>query len=404
MTEASLNIRRAANQEAIAPLIELCKAGRLFDVQTWIAEGNPVNAPPPPEKGHRPKTPLEYAIDRGFHSLVQVLLEGGAIQEPAGDDAPIYRALQAKRLDIVQLLVEHDFDPRTVDMHQVFGTWDPKIMDYFIERGAEIRAGQPFAWALCNRIRTALGVYKRHREQMPELQQQADIALRHHCAEGNLKWVSLMLWAGADPFTPGFSHPEEEVDEDDEPWSAVGLAALLGHYEVFSLKPIRAGLPGPNPSEFVRYLTHGKGVEVLKSLLEKGLDPNDQPDGGCSAIEPCLESMSWDYVPSSYGRFWDGHRGARKADTPRAREHIKAIHLLVRHGAKWKPADKKEIESARRSLLKLEPDYTLEFVWIMAKYQACTFETVQELLRTPTIKSHMASHRERLQELLACWE
>ncbi len=403
MSDPSPAILRAESYGDLAPLIELCKAGRLFEVQTWIAEGRPVNAPPPPEKGQRPKTPLEYAIDRGFHSLVQVLLEGGAAQEPEGHDAPMYRALQAKRFDIVQLLVEHGFDPEAVDMHRVFSSWDPKIMNFFIERGAEIRAGHPFAWALCNRIRTAVGVYKRCREQVPELQEQADIALRHHCAEGNLKWVSLMLWAGADPFTPGVDRPEEEVDEDDERWSAVGLAALLGHYEILSLKPIRSKLPGPNPAEFVRHLTRGKGVDVLKHLLEKGLDPNDQADGGCSAIGPCLESMSWDYVPNSSGGFLDGNRGARKADTARTRDHLRAIHLLVSHGAEWKPADKKEIESARRSLLKLVPDYTVEFVWIMAKHRACTLESVQELLRTPTIKAHTAGHRERLQEMLASW-
>jgi hypothetical protein len=403
-SEQSSVVHRAASHEAIAPLIDLCKAGRLFEVQAWIAAGQPVNAPPPPKKGQCPKAPLEIAIDRGFHSLVLVLLEGGAVQEPAGYGAPIYRALNARRLDIVQLLVDHGFDQTTIEMDQVFATWDPAIMEFFIDRGADIRNGQPFAAALCDRIRTALGVYKRCRQRIPELQEQADIALRHHCYEGNMKWVSLMLWAGADPFARGGMEPNEVRDEeDDEGLSALGWAALSSHYDVFALKPIRSKLPGPHAAEFLRYLTEGKGLEVLKSMLEKGLNPNDQEGGGCSAIGYCLERMSWDWTSRTYLAPWEQRASKRTVDTHRTREHLKAIHLLAKHGAKWKPADKRAIDSARRSLLKLIPDYTTEFVWIMARHQACTLESVQELLRTSTIKSHTAAHRTRLQELLALW-
>ena len=39
------------------------------------------------------------------------------------------------------------------------------------------------------------------------------------------------------------------------------------------------------------------------------------------------------------------------------------------------------MESARRSLLKLAPDYTVEFVWIMSKYKVCSKDTIENLLR-----------------------
>ena len=60
--------------------------------------------------------------------------------------------------------------------------------------------------------------------------------------------------------------------------------------------------------------------------------------------------------------------------------------------ARAKPADWR---------LKLIPDYTVEFVWIMAKYQACSRPTIEQLLRTPTITKHVAQFRERLAELEA---
>jgi hypothetical protein len=52
----------------------------------------------------------------------------------------------------------------------------------------------------------------------------------------------------------------------------------------------------------------------------------------------------------------------------------------------------------------MTPDYTVEFVWIMAKYQACSKEHVEALLRTPTIKRHTSKHRQRLAELVKAWE
>lgn len=120
--------KRAPDKATIAPLIGLCKSGRLFDVQDWIAQGKPVNPPPIPPKGAGTKSPLEFAIECGFHSMVQVLLEGGAVQEPSGYDSPMNRALKARRFDIVRLLVEHGFNPKSIDMNEVFACWDPKIM------------------------------------------------------------------------------------------------------------------------------------------------------------------------------------------------------------------------------------------------------------------------------------
>ena len=139
-------------------------------------------------------------------------------------------------------------------------------------------------------------------------------------------------------------------------------------------------------------------MDVLKTLLERGLDPNDQENGGCSAIQHCLDSMDWGraFRPwSGDGDFWHDDGGAR--------EKLRAIHLLAKHGGKWAPGDKYEVNAARRCLLKLPPDYTVEFVWIMSKYRACAHEHVESLLRTPRIKSHVSPKRQRLAELSSSW-
>lgn len=105
------HFRRVDSLDEIKPLVELCKAGRLFEVQDWIAGGKPVNPPPPPTKGQRPKSPLEIAIDSGFYSLVKVLLEGGADYRSHDYRGPMNRALEKRRFDIIRLFVENGFDP-----------------------------------------------------------------------------------------------------------------------------------------------------------------------------------------------------------------------------------------------------------------------------------------------------
>ena len=80
---------------------------------------------------------------------------------------------------------------------------------------------------------------------------------------------------------------------------------------------------------------------------------------------------------------------------------IKMIHILAKHGAKWLPIDRSEIGDARRSLLYMSPDYTVEFIWIMTKYNACKPEALEELIRTPSIQSLISRHRPRINQLIA---
>jgi hypothetical protein len=56
---------QAPNFEQIKPLVELCKAGRLFEVQEWIRAGKPLNPPPHPGAGNGPARPWRLPLTRG---------------------------------------------------------------------------------------------------------------------------------------------------------------------------------------------------------------------------------------------------------------------------------------------------------------------------------------------------
>lgn len=402
MTTPAPTVQRAKDRAEIAPLLDLCRAGRLFDVQAWIALGKPVNPPPRPPKGAHVKAPLEMAIEMGFHSLVEVLLRAGALQEPADEyDSPMSRALRMRRLDIIELLVEHGCDPKSVDMADVLRSWQPQIMDYFIARGADLVTGQPFAQAFCERIRTAMRPFKELSAKMPELREQANVALRHHCKEGDLKWVSLMLWVGADPCKPGSDQPGQQGSEEECGISALAYAALYRHYEIFNLKKIRTRPVNRADVDYVSYLNRGEGTQILARLLEGGLEPNDQENGGCSTIRQFIDNLSWGARFGAILHPWEQSLGHGTYSSEGARDTMKAIHLLAKHGARWMPKEKREIASARRSLLQMTPDYTMEFIWIMSKYRSCDAAHIKELLATPKMKAHVATHHERLAEILS---
>ena len=57
-------------------LLRLCKSGRLFEIQNWIDSGNSLCVPTDSRI-----TPLEAALDTGFHSLVELLVSNEPSQE-----------------------------------------------------------------------------------------------------------------------------------------------------------------------------------------------------------------------------------------------------------------------------------------------------------------------------------
>jgi len=391
-------MKRAATHDEIKPLVEICKAGRLFDVQDWIKEGKPVN-PPPYVSGGRRKSPLEIAMDQGFHSLVQVLLEGGADINDS-NYCPLHEAIHMRRLDMVELIVAHGADIHSVEMATVFESWQPEIMKWFIERGADVETENPLAYALCHRIRTALGILKSYKYRFPSFQEQANIALRRHCWDGNLKWVSLMLWAGAEPYVRGSSDWNDEPDPEED-MSALEIAALRGNLDIFNLKAVQLDPSDPELKSLLLHTCHSGNCGLLEKLLEKGFDPAESEDKGTALIQSlllrldCCSIFDGDF-------FWRNERRPnRNLDSERARERIKMIHLLAKNGAKWLPENPGRIRDARQTLLKMKPDYTAEFIWIMSKYQASRREDLVELIRTPSIRAIISEHTKTINEMLA---
>ena len=51
--------------------------------------------------------------------------------------------------------------------------------------------------------------------------------------------------------------------------------------------------------------------------------------------------------------------------------------------------------------MKMVPENTVGFVWIMSRYKACAKEQIEQLLRPAPIRILVEKHQKRLNELIA---
>jgi hypothetical protein len=405
LADVGRDVRRVVDRVAtsaveLKPLLALCREGRVFEVQDWIAAGNPVNLPP--TANSRCKSPLRVALESGVHSLVQALLRGGAEFEACPWKGSMAIALTSRRADLAKLLVEHGYDVSTVDMASVFDTWNPDLIDYFLNLGADVERGNPLTNALDNGIWMALRVLRRDRDRFPSFRSQANRSLRNYVIRRDAKWVSNLLAAGADPLASGPYDIEgmATARDDDEGATAVELAALWDFFDLFKMKQVRLDVTDPLTTNVAKYACKAEGIELLTDLLARGWNPNDLENGGSSAVQSTMERIGFNFERSIRFSWLTNEEGI---DTEKTRGNICAGRLLMERGARWVPCGRSEVESVRKNLLKLTPTYTAEFVLILSRNRACAKDTLVSLLAAPKIKAHIARHESRIGNLLEEW-
>lgn len=374
---------------AAKELLRLCESGRLYEIEAWIRAGRSLTVPQEIRK-----TPLAVAISTGFHSLLELLLRNEQSQQAKNDTLRL--AIQLDRPAFVELAAVYGADTKSVPFLDVLMTGDRALAAFFLERGADPLNDYPFARAFHQlRAKTTLGSYLDCRRSRPDLaeqlQEQADAALRQFCQEGSLKWVSLLMWAGANPRARGPAL--DDVDHIDDPeWHTTAFheACAFGSVEILKrLKPTRADdLAGM--LERAAFSAHR---DVLEYLLDLGANPNDRADGGSSALEACIRHLGWedfDRIRYHYG----SHYQTPGYKVPKGRE---AIRLLIERGAKWTP-EPSSLNGTRRILYRLEPEVTVELLGLLLTRENGE-DAARELLRVPRMRQHVATCERQLSRL-----
>lgn len=371
-------------------LVGLCRAGRLYEIEKWITDGKSLDVSEATKHG-RQRSLLEIAVEVGFHSLVELIAKNETSQ--SAKDSALHEAVSSRRLDLVELLLANGAAIKAVRLVDVLLTWEPKLIRLFLDHGADCLEGRPFAEAFGAKIRTALRPfldYKQiHPDLAPQLQEQLDCALRYFCGEGDLKWVSLLMWAGGNPRSRG-PCLGKEYTEDPECYTS-GLQEACGSENLDVLRKLK---PDPKRDDLTELLCSAAiwaRKPTLEYLLQVGANPNDKPNGGSSALDTALRDLNFARL-DPYG---SSKPLKSKYDVSRA---LDCVRELLAHRAIWN-TEAYDVNSLRRTLLECEPDVTIELLQMFRKHNACPAERVHTLLGTPRIKEHLKAKTDALLRL-----
>ena len=343
-------------------LIGLIREGRLFEVQRWIAGEKPLR---PPKHGHFIIWPMLAAMRTGFHSIIEVLLD--ALKDAEDLDHLLYEAVSMARLDLIELTHRFGADPKSIDYETIASTHNPLILRWFEDRGVDLETDLPLAAAFRWRKRVSLGTYMRFRKKMPQLQLQADIALRHHAGEGDLKWVCLLLWAGANPRAE-----VPDVDGNDSNGnkrSALAEAIRRGHFEIVKKFKVDRTKDDLNGLLYETWLTSNR--QIVELLLGLGADP--KAEGEDSVIRTYMLSLGW----------------ALESDSPFRRDFRQLTDILclfAAKGARWQPRDGHEYRSFRKGIYKAEKYDALEVLRRFVESGFISQEVFRQLASVPRLR------------------
>lgn len=357
--------KREKLPDDLKELCSLCRAGKLFAVQQWIRDGRPYRMPP----GNFATSPIRTAIDSGFHSLVEVLLQEGAVDQEEKNDALIH-AIDGRNFDLVELLVKYGADPQTVDFDTVLCSRHPQIMRWFVANGLNLECDcYPIARAFRYKHREFLGVYMSVRDTVPTARRQASMALRYHAADGNLKWVSLLIWAGADPRLPVPRMEDSDIDEEDVE-SALVAAVRRGQFDV--VKKIGIDPARDDVTALINEYCFWPNPQLLEFLIKLGADVRNAA-GEKSAMYSAFSAFEWslDSAFRSYSRCEDA---------------LRCIEILAANGARWHPDNPYRLSCLRRAIAKAPAYDAIRHLERIIKAGAIEQPVFQELMRTPRMK------------------
>jgi hypothetical protein len=343
-------------------LIQLIRHGHLFEVQQWIRDGKPIRLP---TEGHFILSPMQAAIRTGFHTMVEVMLE--AMSKDENMDDLLHEAVRMNRLDLIQLIHRYGANPKSMCYDCVASTQNPLILRWFEDHGIDLVTDHPLAAAFQSRVRAALGTYMRWRKRIPELKHQADIALRYHAAEGSLKWVCLLLWAGADPRAVVPRLDTKKGYDDDG--TALEEAVSRDHVEIvekFKIDPARDDLD---------FLLMRAGVSANKTLVTQLLELGANPNGGgeLSAVDRYMWSLEW----------------SLENDRPFGTDYhviTDILGMMAAKGAKWQPRERDNFRNFRTALARANPSDAINTLEKLLQCGFLTEEIFRELMATPRMK------------------
>jgi hypothetical protein len=220
------------------------------------------------------------------------------------------------------------------------------------------------------------------------------MALRQACQDEDLKWVSLLLWLGANPRSKGLT--TEDLDNryafEDPNYreSALQIACRSRKPEI-----LRRLKPNPATDDLQELMAAAASLittpETVSYLVSLGASINDKSDGGSTALDTCLRHFGWKET------VWDAsYLAYRRSTVPASRlqKSFDAIRSLLKAGARWTPDDR-VITDTRRSLYRIDAEAIAAIIDLLRDQNACDDEVLKTLARTPKMRAILTAAERR---------
>lgn len=376
-------------------VLRLCREGRLFELERWIADGHSIAMP-----SDYKQSPLRIAIQAGFHSLVELLLRHEASQ--ATKDEVLATAIRWDQTPIVELALQHGASAKAVPLLDALLQPKADMAILLIDHGADPITDHPFPRAFQTSSHPPLRAFLDCRQKRPELAEQLqthlDMALRQACSDGRGRLTGLLAWAGANSRARGLATEDalnpthsEHVSESELETTAVETACVTGSLPM--LRSFRVSADRDDLSALLRTASYSPKPDITRWLLRQGANPNDKDNGGSTALDHMLQSVD---RPDSYS-FWDSRRKLGPDQTTRA---FATFRALTENGALWRP-DPDNIKRVRRSLRQLTADGAMQYLLALKDRAICEPSTFTELIRTPAMQTivRLSERETRHQEI-----
>lgn len=348
-------------------LLDLCERGMLYEAEAWLKAGHLATRP----DGSK-DCPLRTATSMGFHSLVKLLLGYKC------NDEQKLRALAIAayngNLDICRLLVEVGAPVGELYHEHLDDVIRRPLIEYLLDHGLDLTRRNGLAHLFVNcRVKPLLGIFLQYRERFPEWDRQAAIALCEFIHRKDKKWVSLMVWAGADPFLPVTDLSEIDEDDEEDHWrqTAAELAAWMEDPELLKLLRI-----DPTAEQATRLLFSAwcrPSRALVETLIAAGAEVNGYSDEEGSLLHKALHSFA------VRGDYW------RPSTT--AEEDVELISWIIRKGAKWRlPKWDRAADSLRRHLYGQKGPLVVEVLRLLLAGKCCERSFLREFADKPKMR------------------
>jgi len=196
--------------------------------------------------------------------------------------------------------------------------------------------------------------------------------------------------SGPDPRSKG-PCLEKDWTEDLECYTT-GLEEACRPETIDVLKKLKPDPKRDNVTELLHNAAMWSRSATLGYLLELGSNPNDEANGGSSALDMVLRNLNLFRIGSRFGS------GVLTA-VYGVRSVFDCLRALVSHGADWRPESGYGLNSLRRALERCEPEVTIESLRLFREFNACPAEVVHQLLGTPRMREHLKSQEDSLLRL-----